>query len=259
MRIPNKVRIVTYLLWGYVAFWNATYTLGASLSAGDNKTGKPHQVMTTSTYTGFKTDSGGKTIEGQIVGNGIYFKDGTSSTLILPPQQNENTNIYKSSSDSKSESLNQKNRANREVRAVPMKSTIEVIKRDGAFIAYNDWTVLDTRTNLMWVAKDNGSNINWPDAKSYSKNYRGGGYTDWRMPMQDELVGLFDGAKTYKSACGNDVYLTGLINLTCNWVWVVSQTRGLDASSFNFSNGGRYWSPLLNGDGNRVLLVRLSK
>jgi len=32
--------------------------------------------------------------------------------------------------------------------------------RDGRFIAYSNGTVLDTRTNLMWAAKDNGSNIN---------------------------------------------------------------------------------------------------
>jgi hypothetical protein len=68
--------------------------------------------------------------------------------------------------------------------------------RDGRFIAYDNGTVLDTSTNLMWAAKDNGSNINWADAES---NYRGGGYTDWRMPTQDELAGLYDGAVTGKN------------------------------------------------------------
>ena len=69
--------------------------------------------------------------------------------------------------------------------------------RDGRFIAYDNGTVLDTKTNLMWAAKDNGSDINWADAKSYCENYRGGGYTDWRMPTTDELAGLYDAAKTY--------------------------------------------------------------
>ena len=54
--------------------------------------------------------------------------------------------------------------------------------RDGRFIAYNNGTVSDTQTGLMWAAKDNGSNINWVNAKSYCENYRGGGYSDWRMP-----------------------------------------------------------------------------
>jgi len=67
--------------------------------------------------------------------------------------------------------------------------------RDGRFIAYSNGIVSDTRTNLMWAAKDNGSGINWANAKSYYENYRGGGYTDWRMPTQDELAGLYDAAK----------------------------------------------------------------
>jgi hypothetical protein len=53
--------------------------------------------------------------------------------------------------------------------------------------------VLDTKTGLMWAAKDNGGNINWFGAKNYCDNYRGGGYTGWRMPTQDELAGLYEG------------------------------------------------------------------
>ena len=34
---------------------------------------------------------------------------------------------------------------------------------------------------------------------------------DWRMPTQNELAGLYDAAKTYKSDCGYDVHLTELI------------------------------------------------
>jgi hypothetical protein len=89
--------------------------------------------------------------------------------------------------------------------------------RDGRFIAYDNGTVLDTKTSLMWAAKDNGSDINWIDANLYCDNYRGGGYTDWRTPTQDELAGLYDMAKTYKSDCGVTVHLTELIRLTCSW------------------------------------------
>jgi hypothetical protein len=46
-------------------------------------------------------------------------------------------------------------------------STAEETARDGRFIAYDNGTVLDTKTNLMWAAHDNGSNINWSNAKSY--------------------------------------------------------------------------------------------
>ena len=76
-------------------------------------------------------------------------------------------------------------------------SEVRVQSNDGRFSAYDNGTVLDTRTNLMWAAQDNGDyNINWADAKSYCENYRGGGYSDWRMPKLDELKGLYDSAKT---------------------------------------------------------------
>ena len=129
--------------------------------------------------------------------------------------------------------------------------------RDGRFIAYDNGTVLDTRTNLMWAAKDNGSNIKWVDAKSYCKNYRGGGYTDWRMPTQDELAGLYDGAKTYEVDCGADAHLMELIRLTCIWVWA-SDTRG-SAAIVNFDLGDRLWC-LQSGDyAYRALPVRPGK
>jgi hypothetical protein len=119
--------------------------------------------------------------------------------------------------------------------------------RDGSFIAYDNGTVLDTRTNLMWAAEDNGSNIIWASAKSYCLNYRGGGYTDWRMPTQDELAGLYDKANAYKSSdCGFVVNLTKLIRLSCPRVWA-SETRGNTAACFIFDVRGRTWEPQSTG------------
>jgi len=133
--------------------------------------------------------------------------------------------------------------------------------RDGYFIAYNNGTVSDTRTNLMWAAKDNEADINWANAKSYCENYRGGGYTDWRMPTQEELAGLYDKAKTYESECGYDAHLTELIRLTCVAPWA-SDTRNRlfssDAAFFGFGTGGRYWGPQSDGKG-RALPVRFGK
>jgi hypothetical protein len=94
------------------------------------------------------------------------------------------------------------------------------IRNDGRFIAYDDGTVLDTKTNLMWAAQDNGGSIkDWAAAKSYCDNYHGGEHTDWRMPTISELGALSDKSKTYRSDCGYNVHLTALIHLTCWWVW----------------------------------------
>jgi hypothetical protein len=55
----------------------------------------------------------------------------------------------------------------------------------------------------MWAARDNGSNMNWVNAKAYCENYRGGDYTDWRMPTRKELVGLYDANKSQKVECSS--------------------------------------------------------
>jgi uncharacterized caspase-like protein len=134
--------------------------------------------------------------------------------------------------------------------------------RDGRFIAYDNGTVLDTRTKLMWAAKDNGANINWQDAKTYCKNYRGGGYTDWRMPTQDELAELFDETLINTNApaegCGGGYHLTNLIHLTCCCPWA-SETRGSMAAYFGFSNAPRQWLDQSYLGSIRVLPVRSGK
>ena len=134
---------------------------------------------------------------------------------------------------------------------------------DGRFIAYDNGTVLDRKTNLMWAAKDNGRNINWASAKSYCENYRGGGYSDWRMPTQDELVGLYDKGIGYTPLCAasgykDKVHLTNLINLSCWWAWA-SETSGFDAAIFGFDGGVRTWVRRSDEGGGRLLPVRSGK
>jgi len=145
----------------------------------------------------------------------------------------------------------------------PAVSTANEIKRDGQFIAYDNGTVLDTSTNLMWAVKDNGSNINWQGAKNYCENYRGGGYSDWRLPTQDELAGLYDKSKGYTPVCAasgdNDkVHLTNLITLSCWWGWA-SDTRGSEAATFIFNLGYRTWYRQSYDGGLRSLPVRSGK
>ena len=133
------------------------------------------------------------------------------------------------------------------------------IRKDGRFIAYDDGTVLDRGSGLMWVDGDNGFDIDWQDATRYCENYRGGGYTDWRMPTQDELAGLYDKAEGYKSACGDEAHLTELIRITCYWTWA-SEIRDSGAACFRFGGGGyRCWGPPSGSSNSRVLPVRSGK
>ena len=132
---------------------------------------------------------------------------------------------------------------------------------DGRFIADGNGTVLDTQTKLMWAAKDNGSNINWADAKSYCENYRGGGYTDWRMPTQDELAGLYDENKSRPGACyrSQSIHVaTELIDITCFCIWA-SETSGSTAAYFSFYGDTRYWGQQPYYRDFRALPVRSGK
>ena len=122
-------------------------------------------------------------------------------------------------------------------------SSAREIKRDGRFIAYDNGTVKDTKTGLMWAAKDNWKDINYEDAKQYCENYRGGGYADWRMPTLQELYGLYDETKSYKAKQrGYKVHLTKLIQLTtcCVWGFDLEDSKGNAAiftGDWNFFGG----------------------
>ena len=102
---------------------------------------------------------------------------------------------------------------------------------DDRFIAYDNGTAKDTKTGLMWAAKDGGKAIDEADLKTYFDNYRAGGYDDWRMPTIDELEAIYDEGTENKDG----YHLTKLIDLTGEWVW------GLDgrdlAISFGFIEG----------------------
>ena len=126
--------------------------------------------------------------------------------------------------------------------------------KDGRFVAHKNGTVLDTKTNLTWAAKDNSNNIDWENAKSYCENYHGGGYTDWRMPTQDELAELFD-----SSIIGNnDYHLTTMITLTASCLWT-SETRRNAAAYFHFRYGTRHLTHQSNNLNGLVLPVRDNK
>jgi outer membrane protein OmpA-like peptidoglycan-associated protein len=127
---------------------------------------------------------------------------------------------------------------------------------DGRFIAYDDGTVWDTQTNLLWAARDNGSNVYWSGAETYCKTYDGGGYKGWRMPTRDELKGLYD-----RLIFGNNGYhLTKLITLTGGFPWA-AEVQGSEAAvvAFNADHETWFWESVTHKSRNRALPVRNGK
>jgi chromosome segregation ATPase len=58
------------------------------------------------------------------------------------------------------------------------------------FVIYNNRTILDKQTQLMWASEDNGEYANWETAKNWCENFNAGGYNDWRLPKTQELKEL---------------------------------------------------------------------
>ncbi len=158
---------------------------------------------------------------------------------------------------------------NTESAAPPVAAPARETGQDGRFVAYSDGTVLDPITNLMWAARDNGADINWQDAQGYCRNYRGGGFSDWRMPTHEELGQLYDSTRPQPAECYSlvvegstrygEIYATPLIDLTCDQLWA-AETRGSLASSFAFRiKAAQSWDPPTNVKYYRVLPVRSVK
>ena len=103
------------------------------------------------------------------------------------------------------------------------------IGRDGHFVAYSNGTVLDTKTNLMWAAKDDGKGLVEHNVEGYIENYRGGGYTDWRMPTMDELETIYDGDMENK----HGYHVTKLIDIAGEWIWGSEGWGNMWAFDFN--------------------------
>lgn len=143
---------------------------------------------------------------------------------------------------------------------VPSGRVLPVRGGECRFITKSNGTVLDSQTGLIWAARDNGENINWMNAKKYCEDYRGGGYSDWRLPTIKELEGLYDESKGYYPMDDDTNYivcLTELIKVTDYSVWTSDIKKDSSrAASFIFTSGRRFWASPDFGIVHRALPVR---
>jgi hypothetical protein len=83
------------------------------------------------------------------------------------------------------------------------------------------WT--DPATGLMWTSKDNGSDLDQPQAAAYCSMLQYAGYSGWRLPTLEELQGIYDSNNNSKvkvvSGIEYEVHVKGDLNLTTGWVW----------------------------------------
>ena len=123
-------------------------------------------------------------------------------------------------------------------------SSLKEIGRSERFVAYDNQTVKDLTTGLMWAAADNGSAITWEEAKIYCQNYRGGGYQNWRMPTNDELKDLYnpriDNPDPLEEGCKGVCHITRFIHLSCCPIWSWDGISEVE-TFFHFYKGPSDW------------------
>lgn len=143
--------------------------------------------------------------------------------------------------------------------------------KEGQFTSYDDGTVLDTKTKLMWMSRDNGAAVSWPNAKKYAADDHGAGYSDWRLPTLAEVTELYDKSKTRRTFCpaavdelgatADEIHLLDSIHLTCTRVWTSEERSDKPGSAtvFDFHTGkdaGRPDTKEFVDTACRVLVVR---
>ncbi|OQY50939.1 MAG: hypothetical protein B6240_00800 [Desulfobacteraceae bacterium 4572_87] len=123
-------------------------------------------------------------------------------------------------------------------------SKITEIGRSERFVAYDNGTVKDLTTGLMWAAADSGGPIRWSKAKTYCNDYRGGGYDDWRMPTNEELKAIYNlriiNPYPVSEGCKGVCHITRFIHLSCCPVWSWDGINEVE-TFFHFHYGPKDW------------------
>jgi hypothetical protein len=134
------------------------------------------------------------------------------------------------------------------------------IGRDENFIAFSNGVVLDTKTDLEWVAGPDKW-TSWKKAKSWVKSLKIDGGC-WRMPTMDELEALYkEGAwdTDNQTALLHNGGWNGWAAETVGWWKDIMESGGMmrKYGSFSFLSGNKSWATKFNGTRNyRAFAVR---
>ncbi len=92
----------------------------------------------------------------------------------------------------------------------------------------NKKIVLDSASGLIWQDDNEAQTITktWTEAIAYCEAKELGGYTDWRLPNQNELRSIIDKSKTYPSLSAT------FVNFASSFYW---------SSSTHAGNSGSAW------------------
>jgi putative ABC transport system substrate-binding protein len=134
---------------------------------------------------------------------------------------------------------------------LPSISTAVPGEKIGDFFKYANGTALDTRTNLMWMTQDfrnleGRAPKTWEEAMAWVEKMnqqRYGGYSDWRVPTEEEYKTLYDPRRSKMSYAKQPVgYPEAFEDGGGEWFWTSEKYAYLrggygEANSFDFRRG----------------------
>lgn len=126
--------------------------------------------------------------------------------------------------------------------------------QEATFIDNGDGTILDRRTNLVWLKDANPAHtaMEWKDALEFCKNFSASGSRDWRLPSRAELNSLVKGID--RSQVQEYLSEAGFLNVR-SWYWsstvysiyVWSMNVEHGSEGFNFRTSFNYVWPVRAG------------
>lgn len=121
------------------------------------------------------------------------------------------------------------------------------------YVALGDGSVRDNETGLLWADKDNGGDIDWPDAMRFCEAMGPG----WGLPSAEDLMRIYDAQRQVHQECIGQLHcaITPLISLTGLTPWTRQANGESEAWYVYLADGKPYAYASGNTQGKRALCV----
>ena len=135
---------------------------------------------------------------------------------------------------------------------------------DGRYVEFANGTILDRKTNLMWMKKDYWQMqkkwVNWYTANEFAQrmnNKKFAGFSDWRLPTAEEAKALYDPRKRNVDKDGDKIYMDRMFPKGAGWSTWTSQEKSGKAVVVSYKDeGGQEYQDKISGVDAFLRLVR---
>ena len=101
------------------------------------------------------------------------------------------------------------------------------------FIVYEEHTVIDRETNLMWGRTDSMNDlekwVNYQESVDYVSNFcekKIAGFNDWRLPTREEMGTLYNESYSLKDKFEKDIHISSCFSSGGGFSMIAQQVSG---------------------------------